>query len=70
MEDNMSTTIYKLTTFLILFAAINFGLIGAFGIDIVTKLLGDTVLTKLVYVLMGVSALLHIVVPHPKALKI
>lgn len=66
----MTTTIYKLTTFLILLAAINFGLIGAFGIDVVTKLLGDTVLTKLVYVFMGVSAVLHIVTPHPKALKI
>jgi len=66
----MTTTIYKVTTFLILLAAINFGLIGAFGIDIVAKLLGDTVLTKLVYVLMGVSALMHIVVTGPKHLKI
>jgi uncharacterized membrane protein YuzA (DUF378 family) len=66
----MSTTITKLTTFLILLAAINFGLIGAFGIDVVAKLLGDTVLTKLVYVFMGVSALIHIVVHSPKKLKI
>ena len=66
----MSTTIYKVTTFLILLAAINFGLIGAFGIDVVAKLLGDTVLTKLVYVFMGVSGLLHIVAPSPKHLKI
>lgn len=66
----MNTTIYKLTTFLILLAAINFGLIGAFGIDVVAKLLGDTVLTKLVYVLMGVSAVMHIVVSNPKHLKV
>jgi uncharacterized membrane protein YuzA (DUF378 family) len=66
----MSTTIYKITTFLILLGALNFGLIGAFGIDVVAKLLGDSVLTKLVYVFIGVSALMHIVVSGPKHLKI
>lgn len=66
----MSTTIYKLTTFLILLGAINLGLVGAFGVDIVAKLFGDTILTKLVYVFIGVSALMHIVVPGPKHLKI
>lgn len=62
----MSPTITKITTMLILFGAVHLGLVGAFDIDIITKLLGVGLLPKVLYVLIGVSAFMHIITGHTK----
>ena len=47
-------TAYVLT----LIGALNWGLVGAFDFNLVTALLGeDTLLTKITYILVGISAL-------------
>ena len=65
----MNPTIHKLTTFLILFGALNWGMVGVFGVDLVVILFGTTVLTKLMYVFIGLSALIHIITDLPKTIK-
>lgn len=52
--------ILKIITFiLVLIGALNWGLIGAFDFNLVTALLGeDTILTKITYILVGISALI------------
>lgn len=43
---------------LVIVGAINWGLIGLLGMNLVTSLLGDgTMLTKIVYILIGLSGL-------------
>lgn len=62
----MSPTITKITTMLILFGALHLGLVGAFGVDLVTTIFGTGVLHKVVYVLIGVSAFMHILLGNTK----
>lgn len=46
---------------LVLVGALNWGLVGLFGVNLVTMLLGEgTMLTSLVYVLVGLSAVYEI----------
>lgn len=42
---------------LVVVGALNWGLIGLFGFNLVTFILGNTVFTRLVYILVGLSAL-------------
>lgn len=53
--------ILKIITFvLVLIGAINWGLVGAFGIDLVALIFGDmTLLARIVYILVGVSAIIY-----------
>ncbi len=47
---------------LIIVGALNWGLIGFFGLDLVAFLFGEmTVLTRIIYSLVGLSALFHII---------
>lgn len=46
-----------LFTILLIVGGINWGLVGAFNYNLVTSLLGDGTMTKVVYGLVGVSAL-------------
>ena len=46
-----------IATALLIIGGLNWGLVGLFGIDLVAGLFGDmTVLTQLVYLLVGISA--------------
>ena len=48
-----------IATILVLFGALNWGLVGLFGIDAVVKLFGaGTLATKVTYDLIGLSAVL------------
>ena len=48
----------KIALFLIIVGAINWGLIGLFDFNLVETLFGiDTILTKIVYILVGISGL-------------
>ncbi|MHC4647436.1 MAG: DUF378 domain-containing protein [Planctomycetota bacterium] len=47
---------------LVLIGALNWGLVGMFGIDLVGSIFGEmTILSRLVYVLVGLAALYDIV---------
>ena len=64
----MSPTITKITTILILVGAMHLGLVGAFGVDLITQIFGAGLLPKVLYVLIGVSAFMHIVTGTHKKL--
>ena len=52
-------TVYKVSLTLIIIGAINWGMVGLFDVNLVTLLFGvDTVLTNVVYALVGISGLL------------
>ncbi len=58
--------ILKIITFiLVLIGAINWGLVGAFGIDLVALIFGDmTFLARIVYILVGVSAIIYAITAY------
>ncbi|MBN8900694.1 MAG: DUF378 domain-containing protein [Rhodospirillales bacterium] len=52
----------NLVTFiLVIVGGLNWGLIGLFGFNLVTAIFGATVLTPIVYILVGLSALWQLV---------
>lgn len=52
----------KIIYVLILVGALNWGLVGAFGFDLVAYLFGDmTFVTRIVYMLVGFAAILKII---------
>ena len=54
-------TLQKICLFLTIIGAINWGLIGLFDFNLVTFIFGDTsVLTKIVYILVGIAGLINI----------
>ena len=57
----------KVAMILVIIGGINWGLVGAFNFNLVEMLLGDgTMLARIVYVLVGLSAILW-AVPEKKA---
>jgi len=55
---NMSG-LHKLAWVLVIIGALNWGLVGFFGFDVVARIFGSTsTLTKIIYDLVGLSALL------------
>ena len=56
------TAINKITLLLLIIGGLNWGLVGLFGFDLVATLFGDmSLLSRIVYVLVGISALYQIV---------
>jgi hypothetical protein len=54
--------ICKVACGLVVIGALNWGLVGAFNLDLVEKLLGDmTVASRVVYVLVGLAGILKLV---------
>lgn len=54
-------TLYKVALALVIIGAINWGMIGVFDVNLVSLLFGeDSMLTNLVYALVGISGLLCI----------
>lgn len=45
---------------LVTVGAINWGLVGLFGIDLVQKLFGMTIFAKIIYILVGVAGVYHV----------
>ena len=58
--------IVKIITFvLVLIGALNWGLVGAFGIDLVALIFGDmTILARIVYILVGISAIVYAIAAY------
>ncbi len=51
----------KISLLLLIVGGLNWGLVGLFGFDLVATLFGEmSVLSRIVYVLVGVSAILQI----------
>lgn len=46
----------QIAVYLVLFGGINWGLIGLLRVDIVALIFGSSILARLVYILIGVSA--------------
>lgn len=58
--------IVKIITFvLVLIGALNWGLVGIFGIDLVALIFGDmTLLARIVYILVGISAIIYAIAAY------
>lgn len=56
----MDKTLTKITTLLIVIGALHLGFIGVLGIDLIGTIFGTGVIMKTVYVLVGMSAVLHV----------
>ena len=56
----MDKTLTKVTMLFIVFGALHLGLLGVLGIDLIGTIFGTGVIMKTVYILVGVSAVLHI----------
>jgi uncharacterized membrane protein YuzA (DUF378 family) len=50
-----------ITLILIIVGGLNWGLVGLFDVNLVTTLFGATALTRIVYILVGLSALWQLV---------
>ena len=58
----MNKSISYLTYFLIIIGALNWGLVGFFGFDLVAFLFGDMTLTsRIIYSLVGISAIISLI---------
>ncbi len=64
--------LYVLFLILTIVGGINWGLIGLFNFDLVVTLFGTTILTKLVHILIGVSAgyMLYHTITHKDTLMV
>ena len=65
----MDKTLTKLTTLFIILGALHLGLVGVLGIDLLGTIFGTGIIMKTVYVLVGVSAVLHIYTDFFKKVK-
>ncbi|MEX0649472.1 MAG: DUF378 domain-containing protein [Candidatus Andersenbacteria bacterium] len=66
----MNKTLHIVSFALVVIGALNWGLVGLFGFNLVSTLLGDgSMLERLVYILVGVAALV-IVVTHKNDCKV
>lgn len=54
------TVVEWVAVVLVLVGALNWGLVGLFGFNLVTTVLGDGMLAKLVYDLVGLGALVEL----------
>ena len=52
----------KVCLFLTIVGALNWGLIGIFDFNLVSAIFGDTALTTIIYILVGISGLVAITI--------
>jgi len=53
-------TLQKITLVFTLIGAINWGLVGAFDVNLVTLLFKESMLTNLIYIIVGICGLINI----------
>lgn len=54
-----------ITYILVLIGALNWGLLGAFGLDLVALIFGDmTVVARIIYILVGISAIIYAIMSY------
>ena len=55
-------TLQKISLVFTLIGAINWGLVGAFNLNLVTALFGESMLTNLIYIIVGICGLINIMI--------
>ena len=55
-------TLQKLSLVFTVIGAINWGLIGALNLNLVTTLFGESMITNLVYIIVGICGLINIMI--------
>ncbi len=55
-------TLQKISLVFTVIGAINWGLIGAFNLNLVTTLFGESMITNLVYIVVGICGLINIMI--------
>ncbi len=55
-------TLQKMSLVFTIIGALNWGLIGAFNFNLVTALFGETMLTNLIYIIVGICGLINIMI--------
>ena len=55
-------TLQKISLVFTIIGALNWGLIGAFNFNLVTTLFGETMLTNLIYIIVGICGLINIMI--------
>ncbi len=55
-------TLQKMSLIFTIIGALNWGLIGAFNFNLVTTLFGETMLTNLIYIIVGICGLINIMI--------
>ena len=55
-------TLQKISLVFTVIGAINWGLIGALNLNLVTTLFGESMLTNLVYIVVGICGLINIMI--------
>ncbi len=55
-------TLQKMSLVFTIIGALNWGLIGAFNFNLVTTLFGETMLTNLIYIIVGICGLINIMI--------
>ena len=53
--------ICKTVGVLLIIGAINWGLVGLFGVNLVSTVLGESLLTRVVYILVGVAGVIGLI---------
>ena len=53
-------TLQKISLVFTIIGGLNWGLIGAFNFNLVTTLFGESMLTNIVYIIVGICALINI----------
>lgn len=56
----MNHTILKISLFLVIVGALNWGLVGLFNLDLVKTLFGESLISNIVYIIIGVSGVLSL----------
>ena len=66
----MKKNIYLIALILVLVGGLNWGLVGLFNVDLVAKIFGDySTASRIIYVLVGLSALLLLLIKLNKIKK-
>ena len=55
------SAISKIAGVLVIIGALNWGLVGAFDFNLVTTILGESALTTIVYILVGLSGVVGVI---------
>ncbi len=55
-------TLQKISLIFTVIGAINWGLIGAFNLNLVTTLFGESMLTNIIYIIVGICGLFNIMI--------
>jgi len=56
----MNRTIMKISLFLIIVGALNWGLVGLFNLDLVRSIFSDSIFANIIYIIIGISGIISL----------